>query len=151
MKKTSEILRPLIALFLAVAVINIYVTDFYCSFSKEAAHHPSSALTEQKENHHSHEVDASEEHHHHGDDAEEHHHHDANQPEGEGPHDGNNDGNCCKDNSSAFFSSLTHQPVHSVFIKAPVNPLFFQVNSINQFLAYDTFSSSPEYLLFRPP
>lgn len=192
MKNFSTTLHSLIALFTAIAIINIYVTDFYCSFTKESGHqHFLLALTEHAELQHSPTNEASEEHHHHnegteenhheiyepqaehhdGDEAEEHHldsnqpstehhpagdqseehHHDANQPDCDHHQDDENADNCCKDNSGAFFSSLTNPSIYTVFIKSPVNTLFCPVNTFNQFFTFDTFSSSPEYLLFKPP
>ena len=163
MKNKSIILQKFIALFLAVAVINIYVTDSYCSFTKETDHQHSIAITEAKDHYHdSAEAESSEKHHHrqtneaakehHHDKAEaKEHHHDANEPEAEHHNNGDNDDNCCKDETSTFFTSLINPSIHSVLIKSPVSFLFYPVNSYSELLTFNKFLSAPEYLLFRPP
>lgn len=158
MKKLFNISHPLIALLLAVAVINIYVTDSYCSFKKEAEHNPVASVSSKTEkNHHQHTYPAAHgqkhgalgSHHHDKQDAEEHHHtgtKDADHSKSE-----DKDDNCCKDNSSQFFSSLTNPSIHYVTEILPVAVNISHTCLLTEPFPFDKFSSSPEYLLFRPP
>ncbi|MEO5572810.1 MAG: hypothetical protein ABIT08_10585 [Bacteroidia bacterium] len=96
MNKRTRRLKTVIALFLAVAVINIYVTDSYCSFTKEIGHpHADLALIEAREKHYHSQADgagksaehhhkslkAEKPHHHHGDQIKSSHHHEGNETE----------------------------------------------------------------------
>lgn len=133
MKKVPNTSKNIIALFLAVALINIYVTDFYCSFTKEAgSHHSEVSIAESAENHHSHDVNEAE--------IPEENHLDTDKPETNHNNDRKDTDNCCKDNSAAFFSSLVNHslkfPVLKTSVIAIVN--FFQLS--NELFSSNSFS-----------
>lgn len=153
MNKRTKILKNFIALLLAVAVINIYVTDSYCSFTKETNHHHSDlALTEAIENHHheAEETEAVEEHHPDGQEADE-HHHDADQPGCDHHNDSDRDDNCCKDNSAAFFSSLVNHTVNFPILKSSVTAIINYVHSTNELFLTNKFSTKGFVIREAPP
>ncbi len=148
------------ALFLAACIVNIYVTDSYCSFQKKIIKPRTACKTPaKKKSCHSHtknESSSGHAHHYSKDNGHKHdaaHHHDAEKTNTgkENKNKKSKDG-CCKDETGSFLSSLSNPVINSVSNKAFVHPSIdaqFQNNS-GKFFA-ETYSIKPEYLLFRPP
>ena len=82
------------------AVLNIYVTEYFCNIQKEVAGHHK----------HYHEVTAEESSNHHNNDKEaEEHHHVSNESSAEHHHNKESkDDNCCNDKTSSFYASLSN-------------------------------------------
>ncbi|MEO5569509.1 MAG: hypothetical protein ABIT08_08755 [Bacteroidia bacterium] len=154
MKKPAVFLKNVIALLLAIAFINIYVTDSYCTLTKVTVNNHSDLVLNETEDTHHHdsadETEAAEEHQHDGQEAEE-HHHDADQPECDNHHDGKEDDNCCKDNSAAFFSSLVNHSVNLPVLKTTVIAIINYVQSNNELLASNIFPTKGFVIREAPP
>ena len=117
MKKGIKIIRSFIALLLAAAVVNVYVTEYFCIFDKNVTGHDEElALAEPAATPHSYEAEALEQH----------------------QNKNADDDNCCNDKTASFYSSLAN-PAPVVITFKCFASVFSVINSALELKISNTF------------